>query len=265
MDIMNSLWLPENISTHGDQIDHLINVVHYFMALLFVGWGAFFVYCLVKFRDRPGHTPIAHEKHFKIPTLVEVGVLLFEIFLLVFLSSPIWFAYKHDFPAEKDALVLKITAEQFAWNIHYAGKDGKFGKTKIELIDGTNPTGIDREDPDGKDDIISVNNLHIPVNTPVIAHITSKDVIHSFYLPVMRVKQDAVPGMVNSVWFQATKTGQDYEIACAQLCGNSHYRMKGQFFVDTPEQYQKFIDDETAALGITADLGTGGSGSRRSR
>jgi cytochrome c oxidase subunit 2 len=180
---------------------------------------------------------------------LEIAILLFEIVLLVFLSSPIWFDYKKGFPEEKDALVVRIVAEQFAWNIHYPGKDGKFGPTKSELMDGTNPIGLDREHPDGKDDIFTINNLHVPVNKPVIAHLTAKDVIHSFFIPVMRVKQDTIPGMVIPIHFQATQTGE-YEIACAQLCGIGHYRMRGQFFVDTPEAFDKFLADEAASAGI---------------
>ncbi|MBI1859756.1 MAG: hypothetical protein HYR96_02415 [Deltaproteobacteria bacterium] len=175
------------------------------------------------------------------------AVAIFEVAILVFLAAPVWGSYKNDFPDEKDALVVRITAEQFAWNVHYPGRDGKFGKTDINLIDGTNTIGLDRNDADAKDDIFTINNLHIPVNKKVIAYIHSKDVIHSFFLPVMRVKQDAVPGMTNKVWFEANQTGS-FEIACAQLCGNSHFRMRGQFLVDTPEAYQAFLVEEEKAL-----------------
>ena len=240
-------WLPVNISAHGAGIDQLINVVHVFMLVLFIGWGAFFVFCLVRFRSRSGHKAETQVKHFKVPMYLEIGILLFEIFLLVFLSSPIWYEVKTAFPAEKDALVVNILAEQFAWNIHYPGKDGKFGTTKPELMDGTNPIGLDRASEGGADDIFTINNLHIPVNKPVIVHLQSKDVIHSFFLPVMRVKQDAIPGQSIPLWFQATQTGE-FEIACAQLCGIGHYRMRGQFFVDTPENFDKFIAEETATL-----------------
>lgn len=240
-------WLPLNISTHGAGIDQLINLLHWFMALLFVGWGIFLVYCLIRFRERPGHQADVAVKHFKLPVMLEVGILLFEIVLLVFISSPLWFSFKTDFPEEKDALVVRVVAEQFAWNIHYPGKDGIFGPTKIELMDGTNPIGLDREAPEAKDDIFTINNLHVPVNKKVIVHLSSKDVIHSFAIPVMRVKQDTIPGIPSRIWFEATLPGE-YEIACAQLCGIGHYRMRGQFFVDTPENFDKFMAEEAAAL-----------------
>lgn len=246
-------WLPLNISEHGAGIDYLINVLHVFMVALFVGWGLFLAYCLIRFRARPGHSAESGHHHFKIPTYLEVGILIFEIFLLVFLSSPIWFRWKTNFPEEKDAVVVRVVAEQFAWNVHYPGKDGKFGATKPELMDGTNPIGLDRESPNAKDDIFTINNLHIPVNKPLLIHLTSKDVIHSFGIPVARVKQDAVPGMEIPITFTPTQTGE-YEIACAQLCGIGHYRMRGQLFVDTPEVFDKFLADEAAAL--VADAGT---------
>ncbi len=248
-------WLPLNISAHGAGIDKLINVIHVFMVVLFVGWGLFFLYCLIRFRSRSGHKANTTVQHFKLPVYLEVGILIFEIFLLVFLSSPIWYDVKIAFPAEKDAVVVRIVAEQFAWNIHYPGKDGKFGPTKPELMDGSNPLGLDRSHPDAKDDIFTINNLHVPVNKPVIVHLMSKDVIHSFFLPVMRVKQDAIPGHEIPIWFEANQTGE-YEIACAQLCGISHFRMKGQFFVDTQENFDKFLAEEAASLAAESGEGT---------
>lgn len=239
--------LPVNLSPHGGGLDQLINILHWFSFILFVGWGLFFVYCLIRFRARPGHQPSASTRHFKFPTFLEIGVALFEVCILVFLSVPLWAKVKEGFPDEKEALVVRIVAEQFAWNIHYPGRDGKFGTTHIDLIDGTNPIGIDRNDPNAKDDIFTINNLHIPVNKKVIAHISSKDVIHSFFLPVLRVKQDAIPGMDIPIWFEANQTGS-FEIACAQLCGNSHFRMRGAFMIDTPEAFEAWMAEEEKAL-----------------
>ena len=240
--------LPD-MSAHGASIDHLIQVLHVFMIALFAGWAIYLVYCLVRFRARPGHSAEASTKHFKLPTYLEVGVVIFEVFLLVALSTPVWFSYKRGPVNRADAIVVKVTAEQFAWNFHYPGRDGKFGPTKTELIDGTNPVGLDREDPTGKDDIVSVNNFHIPVHRPVILEVTSKDVIHGFGVPLLRLKQDAVPGMVSTIWFEATETGEA-QVACAQLCGNGHYRMRGQVMVESAEDFQKFLDEEYKSLGI---------------
>lgn len=241
-------WLPPNISTHGAEIDNLISVLHWFMLVLFVGWALYLVYCLIRFRERPGHeADISGSTHFSLPKYVEIGIIIFEAVLLVFFSFPLWSKVKRDFPNEADALVVRVTAEQFAWTVHYAGKDGKFGQLKIELIDGTNPVGLDREDPNGKDDILSPNTLNIPINKPIIAKLTSKDVIHNFFLPVMRVKQDIIPGMTVPVWFQATQTGK-FEIGCAQLCGVGHTQMRGFFNVMSQEEFETWYQEEEKSL-----------------
>ncbi len=246
-------WLPPNISTHGAEIDNLISVLHWFMLVLFVGWAVYLVYCLIRFRERPGHeADISGSTHFSLPKYIEIGIIIFEAVLLVFFSFPIWSKVKRDFPNEADALVVRVTAEQFAWTVHYAGKDGKFGQLKIELIDGTNPVGLDRQDPNGKDDILSPNTLNIPVNKPIIAKLTSKDVIHNFFLPVMRVKQDIIPGMTVPVWFQATQTGK-FEIGCAQLCGVGHTQMRGFFNVMSQEEFETWYQEEEKSLLASSD------------
>ncbi len=246
-------WLPPNISTHGAEIDNLISVLHWFMLVLFVGWALYLVYCLIRFRERPGHeADISGSTHFSLPKYIEIGIIIFEAVLLVFFSFPIWSKVKRDFPNEADALVVRVTAEQFAWTVHYAGKDGKFGQLKIELIDGTNPVGLDRQDPNGKDDILSPNTLNIPVNKPIIAKLTSKDVIHNFFLPVMRVKQDIIPGMTVPVWFQATQTGK-FEIGCAQLCGVGHTQMRGFFNVMSQEEFETWYQEEEKSLLASSD------------
>src|SRR5918911_3344495 len=200
-------WLPMDVSTHGAQIDQLIAVIHWFMLLLFVGWGVFFVYCLIKYRARPGHSASYLPPKAQFTKVIEAGVIVVEVLLLFGFSTPVWSRYKNPPPAEKDALVVKLVAEQFAWNFQYAGKDAKFGKTSEANISADNPMGVDADDPDGKDDIVTVNQFHIPVNKPVIVQISSKGVIHSFNIPVLRVKQDAVPGARIHIWFQATQPG----------------------------------------------------------
>ena len=105
-------------------------------------------------------------------------------------------------PSANDALVVEVTAEQFAWNVHYAGPDGKFGRTDIKLLDAQeNPLGLDRSDPAGKDDVTTLNQLYLPVNKPIIVKLRSKDMIHSFGVPEFRVKQDAIPGLTIPTWF----------------------------------------------------------------
>ncbi len=233
--------LPVDISTHGAEIDRLIYVIHIFMAVLFMGWLAFLVLTLVKFRARPGHEARHHVEHFKAPTYLEVFVALFEVVLLVGFAFPAFHKTRDVFPNRADALEVRIVAEQFAWNVHYPGADGIFGKTDPKLMGAANPVGLDLGDPLAKDDVTTINQFHVPVNQPVIARLSSKDVIHSFGIPVMRVKQDVVPGQTISSWFEAKKTG-NFEIACAQLCGLGHYRMRGFFIVDSEADFKTWLD-----------------------
>ena len=232
-------WLPPDVSVHGARIDQLINVVHWFMLLLFVGWGMFFVYCLIKYRAREGHKALYAPVAAVATKYIEAAVVVVEVFLLFGLSTPVWLAYKNNPPNDAQALHIRVVAEQFAWNIHYPGKDGKFGSGKIDLIGGDNPLGLDPEDKDGKDDIVTINQLHLPVHRPVYVEVSSKDVIHAFNIPVLRVKQDTIPGQKIPIWFEPTTPGH-YEIACAQLCGLGHYRMRADVLVDTPEDYAKW-------------------------
>ena len=233
-------WLPFNASAHGAAVDQMIVILHVFMAVLFVGWLAYLLLALFKFRARPGHQAAYKTHHFKAPNYIEVGIAIFEAVLLVGFSFPVFHYYRNELPPKSQALEVHIVAEQFAWNIHYPGPDGVFGKTNPALINPSNPLGLDRSDPGAKDDITMINQLHIPVGKPVLVHLRTKDVIHSFFLPVMRVKQDAIPGQTIPVWFEAAKTGK-FEIACAQLCGLGHYRMRGFFFIDSKEDFAKWM------------------------
>ena len=215
------------------------------MAVLFVGWFLFLIYAIFKFRQRKGHEAHYHTKHFKLPTYLEIGVAVTEVLLLCAFSFPIFYQVRQGFPSKDKSIELRIVAEQFAWNIHYPGKDGLFGKTDLKLISSTNPLGVDSSDPNAADDILTLNQLHIPVGIPVIAHLSSKDVIHSFSLPVMRVKQDIIPGQSIPIWFEAKKEG-NFEITCAQLCGLGHYRMRGFFITEPKEKFSAWLDEQLA-------------------
>jgi cytochrome c oxidase subunit 2 len=254
------LGLPPLAATHGGQIDTLMGWMHIFMLILFVGWGAFFVYVLIRFRQ--SRNPVADYAGVKShrSSYLEVGVLVVEMVLLFAFSIPLWAARVDRMPPEHEALVVHVTGEQFAWNVRYAGPDGAFGRTDIKLIDlQANPLGVDRTDPPAKDDVTTLNQLYLPANRPIIVKLRSKDVIHSFGVPEFRVKQDAIPGLTIPIWFVPDVTTEEmrrrtgnpefqYEIACAQLCGLGHYRMRGFVTVLAPEEFQKWMDDEQAKL-----------------
>ena len=248
------LGMPAIAASHGWQIDNLIGWIHVFMLVLFVGWGGFFIYTLVRFR-RSRH-PVANYTGVKshASNYSEIAVAVIEGVLLIGFAIPLWAARVGDIPPEHEALVVHVTGEQFAWNVRYAGADGKFGKTDIKLIDTqSNPLGIDRSDPLAKDDVTTLNQLYLPANKQIIVKLRSKDVIHSFGVPEFRVKQDAIPGYTIPVWFVPTVTTEEmrtrtgnpeftYEIACAQLCGLGHYRMRGFVTVLAQDEFQKWMD-----------------------
>ena len=252
------LGLPALASAHGGQIDNLIGWIHLFMLILFVGWGGFFLYCIIRFRQ--SRNPVADYRGVTShrSTYLEVGVAVVEAVLLVGFAIPMWATRVDARPPANEALVVQVTGEQFAWNIHYPGADRVFGRTDVTLLDlQSNPLGLDRTDPAAMDDITTVNQLYLPVNQPVIMRLRSKDVIHSFGVPEFRVKQDAIPGLTIPIWFVPTVTTADmrtqtgnpefqYEIACAQLCGIGHARMRGFVTVQSAEEFQKW-SQETAA------------------
>ena len=213
-----SYWLPPDISVHGATIDSLIIYVHYFMALLFVGWGIFFVYCLIRFRSAARQSATYEPIKAKPSKFLEMVVVAVEAVLLVGFSIPVWAAYRSHPPApETNPLEVHVIAQQFAWNVHYSGADGKFGRRRPELIDETaNPIGLDPDDPAAQDDVTTINQFYIPVNRPVIVRLTSKDVIHSFSVPLLRIKQDVVPGMEIPIWFTATQTSHQVRDAMTE-------------------------------------------------
>lgn len=247
-------WLPVNISRHGAEIDHLINLLHIFIVVFFVGWLAYFAYVLFRFRAKAKAEARAHATHrrFRFPLWIEVGVAGFEIFLLACVSSPLWWKIKSIPRDDARAIHLRVVAQQFQWLFHYPGADGRFGKTRPELVNEGNFLGLDRSDSTAKDDIVSLNHLHIPVNRPIVLKLSSKDVIHSFFIPVLRVKQDVVPGMPVTVWFEATALGQDFEIACAQLCGVGHTNMRGFLHIDSEGDYHRWLTEEAQEVKLGA-------------
>jgi cytochrome c oxidase subunit II len=252
------LGLPPLAAAHGGQIDNLLGWIHIFMLILFVGWGAFFLYAIVRFRQ--SRNPVADYKGVTShrSTYLEIGVAVVEAVLLIGFAIPLWAARVEGLPPENEALVVQVTGEQFAWNIHYPGADRVFGRTDVKLLDlQSNPLGLDRSDPAAKDDATTVNQLYLPVNRQIIVRLRSKDVIHSFGVPEFRVKQDAIPGLTIPIWFvptittaeMRTQTGNSafqYEIACAQLCGLGHARMRGFVTVQSAEEFQKWMDDTVA-------------------
>ena len=262
------LGLPINSSSHGPMIDSMIGWTHWLMLFLFVGWGIYLIITIIKFSEKSNPKADYNGVQSHYSQYAEYGVIIFEAFLLIGLSIPLYSQIKTSIPNDDEVHHIRVIAQQFAWNIHYPGADGKFGKTNINMVDEeSNPIGIDRNSSFGADDIISLNQMHLPLNKQVMIHLSSKDVIHSFGIPEMRIKQDAVPGMTIPFFFTPTMTsteflkeingtlreGMGYEIACAQLCGNSHYRMRGYVTVETETEYNTWLTEQAEYLDEEGD------------
>src|ERR1043166_8505996 len=252
---MNSLALineflgqPANVSEHGYQIDHILEFCHWFMGALFVGWSAFFIFVL--FRFRKSRQPVADHEGVRsgISTHLEFSVVLIEAVLLLGFAIPLWAKRGNEFPPGKDAPFVPLVPQQFSFNYPLPGPDGQFGRRDASFVSNSNPVGLDPNDPAGKDDIVTSGELHVPVDRPVIVELSSKDVIHDFFVPSMRIAGDAIPGSLIPIWFTPVKTGT-YEVICGQLCGLGHYGMKGTLVVDTPQDYQAWLKERAELAG----------------
>ena len=245
----NFLGLPILAAEGSKSVDVLNGWVHWLMLILFVGWGAFLIYTLIKFSNRNNPKADYNGIKGKFSKYLEGGVILAEVFLLFALAIPGWANLKANIPdTNSETLEIRVIAQQFAWNIHYPGEDGEFGKTFAYLVDESdNPIGLDREGP-GLDDIVTLNQLYLPKGKLVKIRLTSKDVIHSFALPEMRVKQDAIPGMEIPIFFTPTMSSDEFEVECNRefLSQGKEYRY-GEIFTDNNnngryDEGEKFID-----------------------
>jgi cytochrome c oxidase subunit II len=244
------LGMPVLAAEGGKKVDWLIIYIHWLMIVLFVGWLGYFAYTLWRFRAKRNPKADHHGVRGHASNYIELAVAGIEVLILVGVAIPLWANASNVTKIPKDeagATTIQIVAQQFAWNCRYAGPDGKFGKQDMKLVAAENAFGISPEDPDGKDDVQVLNEIHVPVNKPVVVYISSKDVIHSFKIIAMRVTQDAIPGMRIPTWFKPTVEGR-YQINCAQLCGNGHSSMSAGFMiVESQEAYDKWLASKQAS------------------
>jgi len=235
------LGIPILASQHGHDVDKLIIYLHLLMVALFVGWFAYFLYAIWRFRAsaNPKADYVGVTNHSS--SYIEVAVAIAEGVLLFALAVPLWAKAASAFPDPKTSTVMRIVAMQFDWVARYPGPDGVFGSNRVDLVSSDNPMGLDKTDPAAKDDITAAGKeMAVPVEKPVIANITSLDVIHSFKVTPLRVTQDANPGMSIPIHFKPTKTGTFY-IQCSQLCGNGHYGMKALFKVLPQTEFDAWL------------------------
>lgn len=218
------VWLPEGVSSVAPAIDRLFYIILWITGAVFVAVEGTLLVFLVRYRQRPGRrAAYTHGNAFveTIWTVIPAAILVW----LAFYNQRVWSQVRGTPPPHD--LEIEVTAEQFAWNIRYAGADGALNTA---------------------DDITTINQLHLPVQQTVLIHLKSKDVIHSFFVPQFRFKQDTVPGLTGRVWLEAVKEGQ-YEIACAELCGLGHYRMRGYLTIEPSEAFTAWLAAQQAEQG----------------
>ena len=234
------MGLVPNASEHGYLVDHMLEFCHWFMVLLFIGWTVFFLYTLVRFHERRNPRANYHGVKSKASAHLEFSVVLVEAVLLLGFALPLWGkrVAADQFP-QSEALRIRAVGEQFAWNFHYSGPDGVFGRADVDLVNAQNPLGLDANDPAGQDDVVSKNDLHLINHKPTIIDVSSKDVIHSLSLHSMRLTQDATPGSAVPMWFRPIREGT-YEIVCAQLCGAGHFAMRAEMTVESQATWDEW-------------------------
>src|ERR1700694_4732178 len=237
-------WFPPAITNLGQEIDAQFMRTRVMTGVVFVAAQFGLAYAIYRFRDHGQKAT-----YFEGNNTMEIVWTLATVVLFVGLglyARNAW-AQVHFMGAAPGAIPIEVTAQQFAWNFRYAGPDGKFGRTKPELVSAStgNPVGLDSTDPVAKDDIVSPV-MAVPVGREVELILRSQDVTHAFYVRELRLKQDAVPGMEIHIHFTANVPG-DYELACAELCGLGHYRMHSMLTVLSEAAYEKWLKDQEAA------------------
>ncbi|MCS6809156.1 MAG: cytochrome c oxidase subunit II [Bacteroidota bacterium] len=238
-------YFPPGVSTYSDALDDLFRLVYWISVAIFLLVQITLVVFIVKYRTRPGHKSIYHHGNNVVefvwtlaPTLLFAGLGLY--------SDEMWKVVKYSSRLPLPDIEIDVVGQAFNWHARYPGADGILGKRHARYRTAQNLFGIDPTDPHGKDDIVLTGEFNLPVNKNVVVHLSSVDVLHSYFLPNFRIKQDAVPGSWIDVWFNGTKPGK-YELACAELCGSGHYAMRGVLNLQSDKDFAEWMDAKIAA------------------
>jgi cytochrome c oxidase subunit 2 len=238
-------WFPELASRHGAGIDLMLNFLLVAVGLLFLLGHLFlalFIWQGVR-RDRVSHRLLAPAKERWISCGLGVLFAVVAEGGVLAIGMPVWIEYFTPSPPN-DAVVIEVTGQQFMWHARYPGADGRFGPVRPSLIDSqTNPIGLVSTDESAADDVVLTGEIYAPVNRSILIRLRATDVIHSFFVPSLRVKQDIVPGMTPEILFVATKEGR-FDIACTELCGLGHYRMQGFFNVVSEPEFERWLSEQ---------------------
>lgn len=252
------IWFPKNISTFGDELDSLFAIIYWVsVAIFFLTFGVM-GYFLVKYRyrmDRRGYN--YHGNNVVEITWTILPTILFAAIGLY--SDDMWERTKYSSKVPAADVEILALGKIYGWKFLYPGADGKFGDNAYtnrdkcrKLISAANPFGVDSTHPNGKDDFIVDNQFKVPVNANIVFRGTSQDVLHSFFLPNARVKQDVVPGTWMNIWCNL-KTAGKYELACAELCGGGHYSMRAEYQVLKQSDYDAWVDGEVTKVRSARD------------
>lgn len=244
-------WLPEAINAQARQWDSQFGLTMWIIGAVFIAAQIALGWVVFRYRSRgAAEVQTVSGTNERLEWIWTTAATILFVGLSV-LSTAIWAGVHLDKPAA-NALRIETVAKQFAWNFRYPGPDGKFGRTKAELISDANgnPFGLDDTDPNGRDDLM-VAGLRVPAGQPVVLLLRSRDVIHNFFVRELRIKQDLVPGMEIPLHFTADKPGV-YEVACSELCGLGHHQMRTQLTVLGKEEFAQWQLETLQQLGIVA-------------
>jgi cytochrome c oxidase subunit 2 len=233
-------WFPPLISEQRAAYDEQFMLTLVVTGIIFFFAQLGLCYAVFRYRDRGGRAHYSHGNTKMEIIWTSATAVLFVGLVLV--GQHIW-AQVHLQEAPADAVQIEIMAQQFAWNFRYSGPDGQFGRVSPELMDESvgNPLGLDYDDPAATDDLV-MPVIAVPVDRPVEVIMRSKDVIHSFFVREMRIKQDVVPGMETRLHFTANTVGR-YEVPCTELCGLGHSQMRTYLLVMSEQDFQDWLRD----------------------
>lgn len=241
--VAKTWWLPVGASAAAGWIDHQFTLTFIIMGIVFVAAQISLGYIVWKYRETPKSPPVAYSHG---NTTLEILWTTLTTILFVGLNlmgSQVWASQRYPYDPGPDAVKVEATGMQFAWYFRYPGPDGTYAKTKPSLMDpsagGEAAVGLDTTDPAAKDDVVT-GTMYLPVNREIDLSLRSVDVIHDLFVPQLRFKQDAVPGLNIHMHFKPTQIGE-YEIACAELCGLGHYKMHGMVHVVSQEEFDKWL------------------------
>jgi cytochrome c oxidase subunit 2 len=240
--VAKTWWLPAGAAVAAGFIDRQFNLTYVLMGIVFLAAQLGLGYLAWRYRDHASAKPVLYS-HGNTKLEVVWTILTAVLFIgLNLMGSSVWASQRFE-PAQPGALQVEVTGMQFAWYFRYPGPDGKYGATNVKLMDpsagGEAAVGLDTSDPAAKDDVVT-GTMFLPVNREVDLSMRSVDVIHSFFVPSLRFKQDAVPGLNIRMHFTPNQIG-DYELACAELCGLGHYKMHGMVKVVSQEDFDKWL------------------------